>query len=47
MAQNDFVKVLCQYIKGEKPAECARNSATTTTLAFATILFCVAFYFIN
>ncbi|XP_023019665.2 GILT-like protein 1 [Leptinotarsa decemlineata] len=25
LAQTNFVKALCQYIKGEKPAECTRN----------------------
>lgn len=47
VAQNDFVKVLCQYIKGDKPADCAaKNTAHTSTLAFTTIFTCIAFYFI-
>lgn len=29
LAQSDFVRALCQYVKGEKPAECARNGAKT------------------
>lgn len=47
LAQNDFVKALCQYIKGAKPADCARNSAiTTTSFALTTIFTCLAFHFL-
>lgn len=46
LAQNDFVKALCQYIKGEKPAECARNTAALHSITFTTIITCVLFYFL-
>lgn len=49
LAQNNFVKVLCQYIKGEKPAECARNTATATQIPFSiTTIFItyITFYFL-
>lgn len=34
LAQTNFVKALCQYIHGEKPVECTRNSATSFAANF-------------
>ncbi|XP_056639493.1 GILT-like protein 1 [Diorhabda sublineata] len=41
LAQTNFVQALCQYIKGEKPAECSKANAITfsITLVIISILF--------
>lgn len=46
LAKTNFVKALCQYIHGDKPAECSKNSAQNSKLSlalFAVISF-VLFY---
>jgi len=37
LSQTNFIGALCQYIKGEKPDECSRNSASTTQFSILTI----------
>lgn len=47
LAQNNFIKALCQYIKGEKPAECARNGVASYKAQLTTLFVCViSFYFL-
>ncbi|XP_971157.2 GILT-like protein 1 [Tribolium castaneum] len=39
MAKTNFVKALCQYIHGEKPAECTKNSAIVAKMSYALFVF--------
>jgi hypothetical protein len=47
LAQTNFVKALCQYVHGEKPAECSRNSAHSAKLHFALLAIVAAIIFRN
>ncbi|XP_063924211.1 GILT-like protein 1 [Zophobas morio] len=48
LAQSNFVKALCMYIDGEKPAECLKNSADSARINFAliSVVAAVIFYFV-
>lgn len=47
LAQTNFVKALCQYIQGDKPAECLRNAGFSPkfNLALVAIISAVLFYY--
>jgi interferon gamma-inducible protein 30 len=47
LAQTNFVKALCQYVHGEKPAECSRNSAHSAKLHFGLLAIVAAIIFRN
>ncbi|CAH1107536.1 unnamed protein product [Psylliodes chrysocephalus] len=38
LAQSNFIKALCQYIQGEKPAECSTGAASRFTISLAVLL---------
>lgn len=38
LAQINFVKAFCQYVKGAKPAECAKNSGSPLHFQYLTII---------
>lgn len=47
LAQSNFVKAVCQYIDGEKPAECSKNSAFGAHINVALLVGAVLFYFLG
>ncbi|KAL3270678.1 hypothetical protein HHI36_021206 [Cryptolaemus montrouzieri] len=45
LANDNFIKALCQYIQGEKPAECTSSSATSLGINTLIVLIAVSCYF--